>query len=117
MTDIPHFTLPFRFVTAGSGGLAAEECEQESATELSACCEAIIRTVQGQRTTLPDFGRPQLEFNATPELTVAALTQALLVHEPRVQSLITAAPDPDDIELQAVRVLLTAFDRELGDVP
>ena len=86
-TELPHFTLPFQFVSDGAGGLTAQVCEQESEAEIGACCEAILRTVQGQRTTLPDFGRPQLEFNSDPELVRATLAAALLEWEPSVQAL------------------------------
>ena len=116
MTDIPHFSLPFAWVTSGAGGVCAREVEQESVAEIAGCGEAVIRTVQGERTSLPEFGRPELEFNSNPALTQAALTQALLTFEPRLQSLITAGVDPDDPEVQMVRALLSPIDREEGDL-
>lgn len=116
MTDIPHFSLPFAWVTSGAGGVTARVNEQESVAEIAACCEAIIRTVQGERTSLPEFGRPELEFNTSSDLTRAALSQALILFEPRVQALITAGVDPDDVEMQIVRAILSPTDREEGDV-
>jgi len=115
MTDVPHFTLPFQWATAPEGGLCARECEQESDTEIGACAEAIIRTVQGQRTTLPLFGIPQLEFNGQPQLTRAVLAQALRDFEPRVESLITAAPRQDDELVQEVRALIAPADEQEGE--
>lgn len=115
MTDIPHFSLPFAWVTSGSGGVCARVNEQESVAEIAACCEAVIRTVQGERTSLPEFGRPELEFSNDPAMTQAALQQALITFEPRVESLITAGIDPDDPEVQVVRALLSPIDREEGD--
>ena len=116
MTDIPHFSLPFAWVTSGTGGVCARVNEQESQAEIAACCEAIIRTVQGERTSLPDFGRPELEFNGNPALTRAALSQALTTFEPRVQALITADVNPADVEMQLVQAILSPTDREEGDV-
>lgn len=116
MTDIPHFTLPFQWTAPGTGGVAALTCEQESVTEIGSCCEAILRTVQGQRTTLPAFGRLELEFNTDPGVVRAALAQALLQWERRVQSLIEAAPDPEDAELQIVRALIAPVDSEEGNL-
>lgn len=113
-TELPHFTLPFRW-DIGPSGTSAAVAEQESVQEIASCCEAIIRTVQGQRTTLPAFGRPELEFNTSPAWVRSVLAAALLEWEPRVESLIGAAPDPDDEELQVVRALIAPSDNQEGD--
>jgi phage baseplate assembly protein W len=113
--EIPHFTLPFSFVSDGTGGLVAGVAEQESVAEIESCAEAILRTVQGQRTTLPDFGRPELEFNTDPELVRATLAAALLEWEPRVQALVTAWPDAADESVQVIRALVAPADSEEGD--
>jgi hypothetical protein len=112
VTELPHLALPFSWAPAATGGLAAAEVEQESIAEIGACAEAIIRTVQGQRTTLPAFGRPQLEFNTDPELARAALAQALLDGEPRVSALIEASIDPTDEQVQVIRALLAPAEGE-----
>lgn len=114
-TELPHFNLPFAFVAEGTGGLVADVCDQESVAEIGACCEAILRTVQGERTTLSDFGRPELEFNGDPELVRATLAAALLEWEPRVAALVTAWPDPDDESVQVIRALIAPADSEEGD--
>lgn len=116
MTDVPHFTLPFQWATATTGGLAARECEQESALEVGSCAEAIIRTVQGQRTTLPSFGIPQEEFNTSAEMTRAMIAQALRDQEPRVDALVSAEPSHDDELVQQVRVLISPADGQEGEL-
>ena len=113
--ELPHFTLPFTFAPDGVGGLVANVCEQESVAEIGACAEAILRTVQGQRTTLVDFGRPELEFNTDPELVRATLAAALVEWEPRVQALVTAWPDAGDESVQVIRALVAPADSEEGD--
>ena len=110
MTDIPHLALPFTWTRGLGGTLTAAVTEQESTDELADCAAAIIRTVQGQRSTLPDFGRPQLEFASSVELTNAALAGALLEWEPRLSALVTGELDPDDPELQRIRALLSPAD-------
>lgn len=116
MTDVPHFRLPFQWSLSSAGpGLAALEDDQESAAEIAGCCEAVLRTVQGQRTTLPEFGRPQLEFNIEPEVTRAALAQALLDWEPRVESLITDQLG-DDEGVQQLRTLIAPADAVEGEL-
>jgi phage baseplate assembly protein W len=114
MTDTPHFALPFQWSTAAGGGLAALEVEQESMDEIASCAEAIIRTVQGQRTSLPTFGIPALEFNEDPALTSSVITQALQEFEPRVAPLISAAPDTGDDLTQIVEALIAPSDNEDG---
>jgi phage baseplate assembly protein W len=114
--ELPHFTLPFAFTRSPAGGLGAAVVEQESIAEIGGCVEAIIRTVQGQRTTLPDFGVPQLEFNTSADATRAAIAASLIEFEPRVTALIEAAPDADDPTVQDVRALVSPTDAEQGDI-
>lgn len=114
--ELPHFTLPFAFTRSPSGGLGAAVVEQESIAEIGGCAEAIIRTVQGQRTTLPDFGVPQLEFNTSADATRAAIAASLVEFEPRVTALIEAAPDDNDPTVQDVRALVSPTDAEQGEI-
>jgi phage baseplate assembly protein W len=111
MTDFPHFRLPFQWGPA-QGGLAAQEVEQESIDEIGGCVEAVLRTVAGQRTTLLDFGRPELEFNTQPEVVRAQLAAAILEWEPRVESLISAYPDDSDPEVQIIQALIAPTSEE-----
>jgi phage baseplate assembly protein W len=108
--EVPHFTIPFQWVPSGTGGVTAQTAEQESTDEIGSCCEAIIRTVQGQRTTLPAFGRPELEFITTPDAIRAVLAQALQAFEPRVSALIVDYIDPDDDLVQVIRTLISPAD-------
>lgn len=114
--EIPHFKLPFAFVRSSSGAIAADVAEQESIEEIGSCAEAIIRTVQGERTTLPDFGRPQLEFNTDAEFARTAIAAALLEWEPRVESLIDADWDDNDEQVQVVRALIAPADSQEGEI-
>jgi phage baseplate assembly protein W len=116
MTDLPHFTVPFQFVSSGPGAVVAAVAEQESTDEIASCCEVVIRTVQGQRTSMPEFGRPEYEFNSDPEWVRTSLAGALLEFEPRVQSLIEAAPDASNAETQIVRAILAPSDQQESEV-
>jgi phage baseplate assembly protein W len=113
--DVPHFTLPFHFAANGHGTLGGAVAEQESTAEVAACCEAIIRTVQGQRTTLPEFGRPELEFATNPDMARTAIQSALVEFEPRVESLVSSEVDELDPELQIVRALIAPRDMQEGE--
>lgn len=110
--ELPHFTLPFQFTEAGAVTVA----EQESVAEIASCCEAIIRTVQGQRTTMPEFGRPEFEFSGDPRFVRTALASALTEFEPRVESLVSAEYDDTDTELQIVKALIAPRAGEEGEV-
>jgi phage baseplate assembly protein W len=88
--------------------------EQESIAEVAACCECIVRTVQGQRTSMPEFGRPELEFS-DPQFAQAAVASALVSFEPRVETMVTADPDESDPEIQIVRALIAPRDTAEGE--
>lgn len=97
MADRPHFALPFRFEDRGDGILAVVVTEQDSSAEVADCVETAIRTTAGQRTALPEFGRPQtLEFSTDPGFARAQLAQALELAEPRAVPIIAAETDPYD---------------------
>ena len=61
---VPHFSLPFRFVTQEDGTKSAEAVEQDSYNDLRCCVEAIIRYEKGSRSELPEFGIIPLEFSS-----------------------------------------------------
>ena len=113
--EFPHFTLPFAWSPSDAGGLGAAVAEQESIAEIAGCVEAIVRTVQGERTTLPEFGIPELEFNADAQLAAAALASAVLTFEPRADALVTGEPDPTDVAVQVIRALIAPADNEEGE--
>lgn len=98
MARLPHFSLPFRFEPTRGGGQVIPVTEQDSAAQLGDCVELILRTVQGERRTLPDFGRPPtLEFILDRELARAQVQQAINDQEPRVRAFLQRGMlDPDD---------------------
>ena len=73
MADHPHFAMPFRL----EGDHFAVN-EQDTSDEVADCVELTLRTVQGERRTLPEFGRPDfLEFTSDRDLAVAETQQAI----------------------------------------
>jgi len=56
MTDIPHFTLPFKFRAFGGGQIVAAVAEQDSEDDIFSCVELVLRYKRGFRLTLPTFG-------------------------------------------------------------
>jgi hypothetical protein len=104
--DYPHFSLPFRFAQ-GAGELVIPATEQDSAEELGDCVELTLRTEQGQRRTLPGFGRPQtLAFMTDRELARAVVQQTIDDAEPRVRPYVQRADllprDPGLLRLLAM---------------
>jgi len=109
MTDQPHFGIPFQFARARGGIKYVPVTEQDSIQEIGDCVELILRTVQGQRQTIPEFGRPEtLEFTADRELARVQTQAAVDLSEPRVQTVIYAPPvDPAD---QGLLRLMAMYD-------
>lgn len=107
MPERPHFALPFRFVPRGAGGVAAAVTEQDSLAEIGDCVELAVRFEQGDRRTLPGYGRPRaLAFTTDPDLARAQIHQAIDDAEPRVRALLTQSIfDTDDPGL--LRILTT----------
>lgn len=97
MPDPVHFALPFRFVRGAGGGVSAATHPEGSADEIADCVELALRTVQGQRTTLPTFGRPDLlEFSTQPEVAAALLQATIDEAEPRARGVVDGEHDPHD---------------------
>jgi hypothetical protein len=57
MTDIPHFSVPLRFVNG-----AAVVLEQDTTDEIMTCGLAILLCPLGSRVELPTFGIPDPSF-------------------------------------------------------
>lgn len=87
MVDIPQFDLPFRFVNGKEVVV-----EQDSDEDVENCVEAILRTVQGDREDLPDFGILDMTFRPQP-LNLDLVVADILANEPRAQVLIEQHPD------------------------
>ncbi len=93
MAELPHFSLPFRLQ-----GASFAVSEQDTIDEIADCVELILRTEQGQRATLPAFGRPEmLAFTTDRELARVQVQQAIDDSEPRVRATVQRGDlDPRD---------------------
>lgn len=98
MIDLPHFSLPFRFVNG-----AAAVVEQDTAEEVATCVEAIIRCPIGFRDELPEFGAVSPVFRQAP-VPVEELRQAVAEWEPRANADITEYGDAVDEAIRTVRI-------------
>lgn len=90
MSFVPHFDLPFRFV---SGHAAV--VNQDTLADVTNCVEACLLTIIGERTELPEFGIPDPTFENQP-IDLGAITDAVLAQEPRAIILLTQNPDKFD---------------------
>lgn len=104
MTDVPHFALPLRYVNG-----APVVNEQDSLDDVAACVAAILRTRQGERDTLPEFGSPDLTFAQQP-LDMDALLDVVGEQEPRARLAVEADIDDFDTALARVEVDVTTED-------
>jgi hypothetical protein len=77
VTDIPHFSLPFRFA-----GPQAAVNEQDSIEEIADCVVAILLCPLGYRIELPDFGLPDPVFSS-PSVDAGQMQQVIETWEPR----------------------------------
>jgi phage baseplate assembly protein W len=104
MTDIPHFTLPFRF-DAGGVGPTAVVAEQDTTDEIMSCVLAVLLCPRGFRAELPDFGieDPTFSQGAVDHEPIAA---ALAEWEPRAHSVVTTRLDAMDELIDHVLVSL-----------
>jgi hypothetical protein len=100
MTELPHFGQPFRLE-----GDHFAVTEQESANEVADCVELTLRTVQGERRTLPAFGRPDfLEFTSDRELALSETQSAIEEHEPRALPMIERGDTDAEAEQGIMRL-------------
>ena len=111
MTDIPHFDLPFRFLSTGHAAVA----EQDSEEDVINCVTAIARTTRGSREDLPSFGIDDQTFARIP-LDTAAMLEQILEQEDRAHILIDQANDTHDQLSQIVRVNVSIRDRQQNEV-
>jgi hypothetical protein len=97
LPERPHFSLPFR-VEYGRGARAViPVTEQDSLVEIGDCVELVVRFEQGDRRSLPGYGRPRsLAFTTDPDLARAQIQQAIDDAEPRVRALVAAAYESED---------------------
>ena len=98
MTDVPHFSLPFRFA-----GSSAAVNEQDSIDEIADACLAILVCPVGFRVELPAFGLEDPTFS-TPAPDMDAIRAALDQWEPRASATISEYPDLLDTLISHVEV-------------
>lgn len=101
--DTPHFSFPFQFA---SDGKSVSVEEQDTPREIAACVELILRTPQGTRPELPEFGIPDLAFRQIPAtgLDTSDVERLVETWEPRVDVLLSDAPDEADAAIRNVTV-------------
>lgn len=87
MTEVPHFSLPFKFQLDQNGEMHACENEQDSIDDITDCVEAIVRCPLGYRIELPEFGIRDQTFSEG-GLNVEEIQVAITQWEPRADVLI-----------------------------
>lgn len=103
MAEPQHFAIPFRF---GPGGAATNP--QDSPEEVADAVELTLRTVRGERTTLPDFGRPdEMEFSSDVELMRAQLVTAVDEAEPRARLYVEGGYEDESPGMVRLRVMFS----------
>lgn len=100
-----HFAMPFRFERLRDGRSRAAYTEQGSTTEIADAVEAVVRTVAGERLTLPTFGRPELAFQSNAELARSQLAIAIDEGEPRARGIVEGDFDPNDPAVLRLRAM------------
>jgi phage baseplate assembly protein W len=100
MTDLPHFSYPFRF-----GGPQAAVTEQDSLEEIADCCTTILLCPLGYRVELPEFGLPPQVFS-TPGPDRDEIRGALAQWEERAATLLSQDPQTADALLARLEVLV-----------
>jgi len=101
MTDVPHFSYPFRFASP-----QAAVSEQDSIDEIADCCLAILLCPLGYRVELPDFGLIDPTFSS-PGPDVDLIRQAVELWEPRASLVVDENPDQWDELLAHVETLVS----------
>jgi phage baseplate assembly protein W len=86
MTDLPHFSLPFRFAPS-----QAAVNEQDSIDEIADCVLAILMCPLGFRVELPTFGLADPTFTGPVDTT--AIQRTIDQWEPRAHFALSARPD------------------------
>jgi phage baseplate assembly protein W len=100
MTDVPHFSLPFRFASP-----YAAVSEQDSLDEIADCVYAILVCPVGFRVESPLFGLPDQTF-AMPAPDLDEIRAAIEEWEPRASALLDEQPDALDELVAHVEVLV-----------
>lgn len=99
MTDVPHFSLPFRFLPR------AAVVEQDSLDEIADCVLALMLYPRGYRVDLPEFGIDDPAFSS-PHVDLEALRVAIETWEPRALADLSLEADTLDTLVEHVPILL-----------
>jgi phage baseplate assembly protein W len=75
---VPHFAIPFVF----DHDHHARVNQQNSADDVVACVQAILRTYKGKRLYVPNFGIDDPTFAIEP-ININAIQRAIETNEPR----------------------------------
>lgn len=81
--EIPHLSLPLRFVPGQSKRMSAAVTEQDSMDEIADCVLAILLCPQGFRVELPEFGIPDPAFT---DVDLEQLREQIEEWEPRADA-------------------------------
>ena len=100
MTDVPHFSYPFRF---GAPDVATSE--QDSLDEIADCVLVTLLCPQGYRVESPEFGLPDPTFGAGVDLDV--VRAVIETWEPRAATLVDQRPDLIDELIARIEVDVT----------
>jgi phage baseplate assembly protein W len=104
MTQVPHFSFPFRFGQAG----AALVVEQDTYEDLEQNVRVLLLTELGERLEVPDFGIDDLVFQTS--LDEAGLAAQAGEWDDRVDVL--AAEDPDRVSAMVRHLLIEVTEKE-----
>jgi len=100
VTDVPHFSLPFRFATP-----AVAVSEQDSLDEIADCVYAVLVCPLGFRVEAPLFGLADQTF-AMPAPDLDEIRDVIETWEPRAAALLSQRPDALDELIAHVEVLV-----------
>jgi phage baseplate assembly protein W len=93
VSDVPHFSLPFRFATP-----QAAVSEQDTVDEVGDCILSILVCPVGFRVELPTFGTPDPTFESPIDLD--AIQTSIETWEPRAAMALTEQPDLLDVMVE-----------------
>jgi hypothetical protein len=106
MTDLPHFSLPFRF-----GGPQAAVNEQDSIAEIGDCVLATLLCPLGFRVELPSFGVDDPTFSS-PLVDTDEIRDVLSRWEPRALLSLDGELDQVDELVQHVQTIVRVRSQE-----
>lgn len=97
---VPHFAFPFHL----EDGRAAV-VEQDSVDDVATCVEVLLRTNEGERLEVPEYGLRDLVFQVG--FDHPAIRAEIERWEPRASVVIDSAPDVADDLIRRIGVRLS----------